>query len=1096
MLKSFLCTAVAAVAVVFTVRAEYAWHYDSSKNRIWTEDSDTGETNWVFSVTKSNVTTSNTNLTLNAYVSGEGDLDFSTFSVEGVSLTSAGNNALSSQPALTGLLNTGPITSGMARYNPNLKQLILPNVKTLVQYGYQNSAITNLTLSSDLEEVQGDVLGSSCTSIQSITPEYLPKLKTIGSFYSKISSPASLTIRFDLPALETISGNGFGGKATIAKFNAPKLKSLGACTFRYNPFAEGAGDLVLPELETLTGTETFKSSGLTSIHAPKLTSIPGQTFNSCLSLTNMVFSGLLKTVVAGAVNNCPNLANFTPLLPTNMTAVTDFFGTTTVNLLGGPLVWDQDSTTVIAASFMAYSPLTNFVFVSDVTSVGKQAFAKIGPKAEIHFYGPTVPTLGNGAFYRTNAEANNDRPTIHFHNSSSAVGWMTLAAPNADKLEAYKEKPDCPADVVGLIALPNASGTTPIYAYLVNDATVAGTGYLTIQGVPLEFADIDPAYGVHADIPIGDTFPCTAPSVCSETDMRGGLAGYVVSNVLATGEMTFRDEGKGNSYAYEQLEDSAQLTWIWTNVQYRVTAAGEGGGSVDVAEQWVDYLGTATVTAVPAAGKIFRYWTGDVPSADIYRPTIELLVDRAKTVKAVFTDPVDYVWSYDADAKRITYGGSDGLDSKWVFAVTENSGKLTISKYISGEGDLDFSTFAVEGKTLVSCKDVFQSTTYLTGRLNTGTMTTVGKLSGNHNLKQLELPSVTSIGTYSLQGNAELTNLTLSVDIEEVGGGICGGCNNLQSITPRYLPKLRSIGSFFDKGSPSSLTYCFELPVLEKSGYYAGSNSGSPTFACFKAPVLKSISGGAFSRVNFASGAGDLVFPELEDIGGQAFQYSKLTSIRAPALTNLNSSAFSSCSVLTNAVFSDALKIISTSAFDSCGALSRIEPLLPSGMTQIASGAFGGGGSTAAKFTGTFVWDNPDIPEVPAKLMAKSPLSSVVFRSDVTAVRTNAFISLAPYAVVEFHGATVPELDTLPFWRNGETANDRIRIRVCNPAAVEGWKALVAENDALYKSTFRRKKPDYPGAGTLGILTLQNGTTRSYAWVTSDYPSGLVLLVW
>ena len=328
-----------------------------------------------------------------------------------------------------------------------------------------------------------------------------------------------------------------------------------------------------------------------------------------------------------------------------------------------------------------------------------------------------------------------------------------------------------------------------------------------------------------------------------------------------------------------------------------------------------------------------------------------------------------------------------------------------------------------------------------------------------------------------------------------VGGGICGGCNKLQSITPRYLPKLRSIGSFFDKGSPSSLTYCFELPVLEKSGYYAGSNSGSPTFACFKAPVLKSISGGAFSRAKFDSGAGDLVFPELEDIGGQAFQYSKLTSIRAPALTNLNTSAFSSCSALTNAVFSDAFKIIAASAFDSCGALSRIEPLLPSGMTQIASGAFGGGGNTAAKLAGTFVWDNPDIPEVPAKLMAKSPLSSVVFRSDVTAVRTNAFISLAPYAVVEFHGATVPELDTLPFWRNGETANDRIRIRVCNSAAVEGWKALVAENDALYKSTFRRKKPDYPGAGTLGILTLQNGKTTSYAWVTSDYPSGFSVLV-
>ena len=1064
MFKRFLCTAVAAVAVVFTVRAEYAWHYDSTKNRIWTEDSDTGETNWVFSVALSGSTVVN----LSTCISGEGDLDFSTIEIPGRTLTSSGGNALSNNAGLTGFLNTGPMTSVSVKNNPNLKQLILPNVTSVGNYTLQaNATLTNVTFSAELKAIGGDIL-KSCPLLESILPERMPKLESIGSLIS--TTPTALNLRLDAPELTTM---GKLGAITVSKFVAPKMQTLDANAFTSVKFAEGAGDLSFPELETLAGNTVFKWSGLTSLYAPKLANISSQSFYECSSLTNLTFSDALKTVVASSVYNCPKLARFSPLLPANMTAVTDFFSNKE-NLLGGPLVWDQNSTTVIAASFMAYSPLTNFVFISDVTSVGAKAFAMIGPRAEIHFYGPTVPTLGNGAFYRTNAEANNDRPTIHIHNSSSAAGWMALAAPNADKLETYKEKPDCPADVVGLIALPNASGATPIYAYLVNDAAVAGTGYLSISGTPLDFDAVNPAYGVHADIPIGDKFTCTAPSVCLAPDMRGGLAGYVVSNVLATGETTFRDEGQGNSYAYEQLENSAQLTWIWTNVQYRVAAAGEGGGLVDVAEQWVDYLGTATITAVPVAGKVFRRWTGDVSEKDAYGQTLMLTVDAPKAVTAVFTDPVDYAWSYDAAKGMLNYGGVDGLDVKWSFTVTEKSGDLTLGSYVSGFGDLDFSSFDVDGKTLVaSGGNALTSCPGLTGYLNTGTMTSV-TVKNNPYLRQLILPNVTSVATYSLQANAMMTNVTFSSDLEAIGGDVFKGCQNLESILPERLPKLKSIGSLISS-TPTALTLRLDVPELTVMGQL-----GAVSVAKFQAPKLKTLNSKAFQSVKFAASCSDLSLPELAGMADSyAFRYSTLTSLSAPMLTNVTSMAFDCCDSLTNLVFSDKLKRISSNAFGNCPKLETFSPLLPAGLDFLGATPFGSGNS-ADRLTGSLVWDNPEIHVVPAYLMQKSPLSSVVFRSDVTAVMTNAFAALAPSSRIEFHGPTVPDLVRTPFDHDGEADDTRVRIYVFNKAALEGWREKVAPYDALYRSDYRRKKADWPGRQTLGILELSSG---HYAWV-------------
>ena len=98
---------------------------------------------------------------------------------------------------------------------------------------------------------------------------------------------------------------------------------------------------------------------------------------------------------------------------------------------------------------------------------------------------------------------------------------------------------------------------------------------------------------------------------------------------------------------------------------------------------------------------------------------------------------------------------------------------------------------------------------------------------------------------------------------------------------------------------------------------------------------------------------------------------------------------------------------------------------------------------------------------------------------------TNAFAALAPSARVEFHGPTVPDLVRTPFDHDGEADNTRVRIYVCNREALDGWRVQVAPNDALYRADFKRKKPDWPGRQTLGILELSDGR---YAWVVDGTP--------
>ena len=485
-------------------------------------------------------------------------------------------------------------------------------------------------------------------------------------------------------------------------------------------------------------------------------------------------------------------------------------------------------------------------------------------------------------------------------------------------------------------------------------------------------------------------------------------------------------------------------------------------------------------------------------------------------MRAVFTEPVTWLWTYDG--AKIYNVSSDGEETNWVFgvaaAVRGATTELTVNAYVAGEGPLDFSTFAVADTELTAIGEKLMEATArktkIVGAFNSGPVRIIDQTAfyGNAAITSLELPSVTNLAAQSFYGCSAVTNAVLNPYVRFIGDSAFGG-QDLRAFSPSEFPELEWLGGslFYRNSGVASLSLVFSIvaPKLRRIGVGCfQARGGCPTLARFEAPLLENIPESAFYGQQ-QLGETDMVFENVTNIGKTAFYSSNLTSIRAPKVKVLKNRCFQNCTHLTNCVFSDELKVIEPNAYSvKYTELVSFSPFLPKGMTAIDGTSFGGA-SSPNTLTEPLVWDNPAIPVVPTNLFYRTPLTNVTFVSEVTSVGLNAFTALGPKAEISFCGTTVPTLDGLSFYRpNVEKNDDRIRIYVRNRAALDGWKALVAPNAALYESDYKKVKPDWPGRHTLGILKLE-GTTGSgtsevqvpttYAWVVDGVDRGFSVLV-
>ncbi len=303
--------------------------------------------------------------------------------------------------------------------------------------------------------------------------------------------------------------------------------------------------------------------------------------------------------------------------------------------------------------------------------------------------------------------------------------------------------------------------------------------------------------------------------------------------------------------------------------------------------------------------------------------------------------------------------------------------------------------------------------------------------------------SVTTIGAYAFEGNANLTKVTIPRQITSIGSQAFYGCSKLITVDFSAANSLTSIGSF-------AFCYCTKLTKADLSGAKNLTSIGEDAFyGCTnlvtvdlsQSAKLETIDGAAFGNCpkvkelnissrneNFASvdgvlcskdktklvcwplGKTPITIPssvtsigsyafynnlnlkkleipkQITYIGQYAFAYCRnLESIdfsNAENLKTIGSYAFRDCSMLTEITIPNSVNTISTCAFQNCSALKSVS--IGSGVTNCYSNIF----DNCNKIE-TVYFNNNSSSATP--FYNKSSLKTVVAGDKVTSIPANAF---------------------------------------------------------------------------------------------------------
>ncbi len=139
---------------------------------------------------------------------------------------------------------------------------------------------------------------------------------------------------------------------------------------------------------------------------------------------------------------------------------------------------------------------------------------------------------------------------------------------------------------------------------------------LSISAAPSAFGPptkgdfaFQPGLAANASLPVS----CPPAWTNDNGDTTCSCTGWKLFN--AAGELV--DSGTETAFTYVHPSPAAyrRLEWQWTAPSYRILASANEGGSVSPAEQWVAEGDSATVAALPNAGRGFYRWTNDVPAS-------------------------------------------------------------------------------------------------------------------------------------------------------------------------------------------------------------------------------------------------------------------------------------------------------------------------------------------------------------------------------------------------------------------------------------------------------------------------------------------------
>lgn len=216
--------------------------------------------------------------------------------------------------------------------------------------------------------------------------------------------------------------------------------------------------------------------------------------------------------------------------------------------------------------------------------------------------------------------------------------------------------------------------------YIVN---TAGKKTMTVMGDPVNMGEPTPGYGPQV-FEQNQEIALAGPEdvyVSDDNRSRRNCVGYTITD-LNGGVLVDSDERTGS---YKITQDCT-LTWKLTTLVHKLeTVVSEGGSittnAISVADDaWQPDGSTITLTAVPAAGRAFAGWYGELPTNLQAAATLSFPSAKGRTVKALFVTTAEgpAVWtgagdgtSWD-DAANWDIGAVPGPNSDVVLTNTAN----------------------------------------------------------------------------------------------------------------------------------------------------------------------------------------------------------------------------------------------------------------------------------------------------------------------------------------------------------------------------------------------------------------------------------------
>jgi hypothetical protein len=320
--------------------------------------------------------------------------------------------------------------------------------------------------------------------------------------------------------------------------------------------------------------------------------------------------------------------------------------------------------------------------------------------------------------------------------------------------------------------------------------------------------------------------------------------------------------------------------------------------------------------------------------------------------------------------------------------------------------------------------------------------------------------SIKRIGDGSFQNCTSLTNFVIPDSVTSIGTAVLNGCSDLTNITigigittlPRYFFNSPFIRSFVIPENINTISReCFGGGYIENL-YIPDSVTSIGLFIFMWSPVqLTSIRlpsnltkipdsffqySGGFSD-NLANNIQSIIPASVTEIGIGAFYGTNIKRIDIPyGVIKLGNNTFDQCGQLTHITFPNTLKIID----ENCFTYARFtDVIIPSSVTTIGSGAFGGNFSLAK------ITINAQITEIPANMLSEcgsltkvnipntvniirqyafygtSKLINIFIPSSVTSIESQSFRFSGVKKAV-FLGSTIPTIGSNNFTESNDTA--------------------------------------------------------------------------